>query len=274
VVGRTAGFFGTYTPTQFELRDLAGSIVFAADRDPAGYASIVPGQELVLVAENGLDPEIPVTTHVHFQDRNGVTQRFATPGLTQLRLTPDHVVYTTRTELVRVTRAGVETWRRPIPLSRFEVSDNGASLVGLLASAPNSIAHVDLATGNTLGTTALGGTFWNLGIAPSGRFSAATTQDRVYLFDGATLARNLALPAKWAVSLAVADQGYAAVGAQQADHSSEVFLVGPAGTGLSRTTRPTENYAYYPALRFSPGSPRLIVSQSAGLTAFDVERVR
>ncbi len=274
VIDARAGHFGTYTPDEFELRDLTGAVVFAAARDPSAHASIVPGTDRVVVAEVGSDPEKPKTTHLRIQSPGGVERRIATPGLHFWRMTTDHLVYATKTELVRVSLGGVETWRRPLALSSFEVSSNGTRLVGLLAQAANTIVQIDLATGNTLGSTPLASSFWNMAIAPGGRYSAATTQDTLYLFDGGTLARTLRLPVTWAVSLTINDDGFAVIGAQMQDHSAEVLLVGPHGTGIFRAARGTERFAWHPAPQFFPAAQRFVVVQSSGLTVYDIERVR
>jgi hypothetical protein len=274
VIDARAGHFGTYTRDHFELRDRTGAMVFAAERDGGAHASIIPGTQRVVVAEVGSDPEKPKTTHLRIQNPGGVERSLATPGLRVWRLTTDHVVYATNTELVRVSLAGVESWRRPLALSRFELASNGTRLVGLLARAANTIVQVDLATGNTLASTPLGGSFWNMAIAPGGRYSAATTKDTLYLFDGGTLSRTLRLPVTWAVSLTVNDDGFAVIGAQMQDHRAEVLLVGPHGTGIFRAPRGSERFAWHPAPQFFPSARRFVVVQSSGLTVYDIERVR
>lgn len=274
VIDARAAHFGTYTNDQFELRDRTGAVVFAAQRDGVAHASIVPGTQRIVVAEGAADPEKPKTTHLRIQNPGGIERRIATPGLRNWRLGTDHLVYATSTELVRVSLAGVETWRRPLALSRFELSDNGARLIGLRAREANTIVQVDLSNGNTLASTPIGGSFWNMAIAPSGRYSAATTKDTLYLFDGGTLSRTLRLPVTWAVSLTVNDDGFAVVGAQHQDHSAEVLLVGPHGTGVFRAPRDSERFAWHPAPRFFPAAQSFIVVQSSGLTVYDIERVR
>lgn len=274
VIDAKAAHFGTYTDTQFELRNRSGAVVFAAEREGGAHASIIPGTQRIAVAEVGNDPEKPRTSHIRIQNPSGIEQRIATPGLRVWRITGSHLVYATNDELVRVTFAGVQSWRRPLALSSFEVSADGTRLVGLLARAANTVVQVDLATGNTLGSTPLSNSFWNMAIAPAGRYSAATTKDTLYLFDGGTLMRTLRLPVTWAVSLSVSDQGYGLVGAQHQDHSAEVVLVGPPGTGVFRAPRAAERFAWQPAATFFPGLSRFVVVQNTGLSVYDIQRVR
>jgi len=271
----SAAFFGNYTSSSFELRARAGNLLATVALEPAGFGNIVPGKGLVYVPEVGTDPEKPRSTFARFFDNSGQRARFATPGLLVSRLTSSHLVYATRSELVRVTHAGVETWRKPIALRTFELNAAGTRLIGVLnVDGRSEVVNVDLATGAVNSSTVLAESFWNAAVSPAGRYSVATTKNRVYLFDGGALVRNLVLPVRWAVSVDVSDAGYVAVGGQSADHVGQLVLVGPPGTAISSLSRSAEQLAYRPAAQFFPDGARLLLNETTGLAAFDIQRAR
>lgn len=273
VIDPSAARFVLRTPTQVEVHDRTGAKLASYDVPPNGYAALVPNTDLTFVPEVKNDLERTTVTHARFYDRNGLRARFPAPDLTVSRLTQTHLIYSTRSELVRVTVQGVETWRKALSLTTFEISANGATLIGLLNTRGSSqIVHVDLATGAVGTPIALDGTFWNLAAARSGRFTVATTKTAVYSFDNGKQTQKQDLPIAWAISTDVSDQGYVAVGAQLANHDSLLLTLGPPGSGAFSLKRPVDHDGYRPAVRFFPGGQQLLLNESGALSAFDLVR--
>jgi hypothetical protein len=183
-------------------------------------------------------------------------------------------VYSTATELVRTTVDGAQSWRRTLGLATFEISANGQSLSGVLSAPGNAqVVHVNLTTGVVGSPVVLDSAFWNVAVAPGGRFSVATTKTAAYLFDGGTLAKRTDLPVAWTVSADVSDQGFVALGAQLAAHEGQLLFLGPSGGGITRVTRPVEANGYRPHVKFFANGQKLLVNESSGLTTFDIGQV-
>jgi hypothetical protein len=265
--------FAVLTPTQVEVRDRSAALIASYGRTPSGYALFVPGTDLTYVPEVEEDGiERAVVTHARFYGPAGLRHRFETPGLRMSRLTPHHLVYATRTELVRTTLAGLETWRRPLRLLTFEVSANGATLIGVLDHRGSCrVVHVDLANGMVTEETTLDSAFWNVAIAPLGRYSVATTQRAAHIFHDGKLVRRTDLGVGWTVSADVSNKGHVALGAQLPSHEALVILTGTAGPGALRMARPIERDGYRPNVRFSPDGQLLLLNGSTGLVAYEIQ---
>jgi hypothetical protein len=238
-----------------------------------GPVVLVPGTNLVYVATGtfGLDRFQVVGAQIYAP--SGLSATFSTPGLMLERLTSSALVWATRTQLVATTLAGAERWRINLSLVTFEVSANGQTLVGLLnAPGSSTIVHVRLSDGAVIGTTALNGVFWNLAAAPGGRFTAATTQTSLTVFDTGKVSRTVDLPVTWANTVDVSDQGYAAVGGQVAPRQGQLVLVGPPGSGTTVIGGSSEIDAYRPGVQFFPGGQSVLLNSMTGLQAYSVQR--
>jgi hypothetical protein len=212
-------------------------------------------------------------TGARFFNPTTSTSNFTTTNLRISRLTSTHLVYATSNELVRATFGGSETFRIPLALATFEISSNGARLIGALdGQGTPRIVHVTLATGAVTAPFALDSAFWNLAAAPGGRFTLATTKKSVYLFDSGAFSRRVDLPVNWTVSADVADSGAVAIGAQLANHAAELLLVGPPGSGTSITARTVETDGYRPYVKFSPNGQRLMLNETGAVSVFDISR--
>jgi hypothetical protein len=263
--------FGVYTATAFEVRSSAGALIASHPRQPTGYGMLVSGSDLVFLPEMKDGGEDPRVTHARFFQPSGMRSRFPAPGLLISRYTPTHLVYSDGAQLIRTTVDGVETWRTTLALRTFEISSGGSALIGVIAAQGNSqIVHVDLATGVASAPTTLDGVFWNVVIAPGGRYSVATTKSAAYLFDGHHVARQVAVPANWIVSADVSDQGQVAIGAQEASHAAKVVLFTPTSQ-VSSFARPTTDDGHRPHVRFYAGGQKLLVNEPGGLSAFDIK---
>jgi len=240
---------------------------------PGGPVYFIPSTNLVYVAQGVFGREHIEITGARIYSPSGLSASFATPGLNLVRLSSTSLIWATGSQLVSTSLTGVEQWRQNLALVTYEVSANGATLVGLLNSPGTStIVNVRLSDGKILGTSALNGTFWNLAAAPGGRFTAATTQNGLTVFDTGSVARATGLPVTWANTLDVTDQGYAAVGGQVAPNLSELVLVGPPGSGTSVTVGSSEIDAYRPAVQFATGGQMVLLNGTSGIQAFGIQR--
>jgi hypothetical protein len=238
-----------------------------------GPVVLVPNTNLVYVASGNFGPDHFQINGAQVYSPSGLSASFATAGLMLQRVTSSSLVWATRTQLVVTTLAGVETWRHNLSLVTFEVSTNGATLIGLLnAPGTSTIVNVRLSDGTVLGTTPLNGVFWNLAAAPAGRFTAATTQTGLTLFDGGVVSRTIDLPVTWANTLDLSDQGYAAVGGQIAPRRGQLVLIGPPGSGTTVVAGSDEIDAFRPGVQFLPGGQAVLLNSMSGLQAYSVQR--
>jgi hypothetical protein len=246
--------------------------IFTAPSD-GGPVALVPNSNLLYVAQGTFGLEGSIITGAKMYSPSGLTASFSTPGLMLVRVTSTALIWATSSQLISTSLTGVEKWRKNVRLVTYEISANGATLVGLLNSpGSSSIVHVRLSDGNVSAATALSGVFWNLAAAPSGRFTAATTRTGLTIFDSGVVARTADLPVGWANTLDVSDQGYAAVGAQVPPRQGQLVLVGPPGTGTSVTTATSEIDAFRPGVQFAPGGTTLLLNSASSLQAFNVLR--
>ena len=264
----SAARFGVNLATQFEVHDRTGAIVATYPRHAEEFGELVPNTNLVFL------PEVPDTfekasiTNARFYDPTGLKKRFAVPGLRVSRLTSTRLAYATQSDLVLANQQGTELWRRALKLVTFEVSSNGATLIGVVQGPGSSVVHVSLATGTVSAPVALNGAFWNIAAAPGGRFTVATTQSSVYLFDQGKLARQIDIPAKWIISADVSDAGTVAVGAQLATHEGLFMVLGGNSTGAASAARVVDNDGYRPEPRFFPNGQQVLLNETGGLVAF------
>jgi len=265
--------FGVYTPTQFQVRNRAGTLLTALDRMPCGIGKLVPGSNAIFlpdVKDGGAGPS--TITGARFFNP-ALQGSFPTTDLQSSRLTSTHLIYSTRSQLVRSDFSGNESFRIPLPLVTFEASSNDTRLIGVLSNqGTTQIVHVDLTNGAVSAPVTLNGAFWSLAAAPGGRFTAATTQKSVYLFDRGQLWKRIDLAVNWAVSVDIADTADVVIGAQLSSHDAQLILMGPGGVGTSTFNRSIERDGFRPYVKFSPTAQRLLLNETSGLTVFDITR--
>jgi hypothetical protein len=275
VIDPSGGRFGVQNGKQFQTYDGSGNpIATYTVTNPGGFAMFVPNTNLVYIAQIAGSGERTMVTGAQIFSPSGLVASFATPGLRVARVTPTALVYATPTQLVQTTLAGVEVRRLNLAVVTFEVSASGGNLAALLrAPGTSQIVHVNLSTGAATSPTTLAGTFWNLALAPGGRFSAVTTQTGLYVFDTGLLSRTESIPVTWAVSVDVSDQGYVAVGGQNSSQQGQLVLFGPGGTGSFSAAGSGELDAWRPAVRFVPNGQQVMMNGKSGLQAFNIQRV-
>jgi hypothetical protein len=90
---------------------------------------------------------------------------------------------------------------------------------------------------------------WNVAMDVAGRFSAATTQDRLYLFERGRFVASLQLKVAYAVSLAVSGAGVL-VGTQDTEQLGEVFAFDPQAQLIRSWRLPRDRSGFHPGVRF------------------------
>lgn len=264
--------FTTREAGQYRHYDANGGLISEGSCSEHGWARPVPGTDKVFapVVEGGLDRAR--TTHARFVSPGGAEQIFGVVDMRVSRVTDTHVIYATRSDLVRATHDGTETWRLPLAMGTFKVSRDESRLIGLLAPPGSNIIHVDLSSAAVTGPVALSSAFWNMAIAPGGRYSAATTKNAVYVFDNGELRQRRDLELAYANSMDVSDDGTVVIGGQLEDHRSIVMVLPLSGPDAWWQTGETERDATRPYVRFFPDGSGFTVNEKLGLTAFALTR--
>lgn len=270
-----AARFGVYLQDLVEIRSASGSVITSLSREPAGYAKLIPGTDLVYLPTVGEDPERPRVSRARFFSPTGLASSFNVSPVQVTRFTSDRMFYTTGTELVRTSFSGVESFRLPLALVRFELSANGQLAAGVIkGSAGEQLVIIDTDAGSVLHTQSMPSSVWNIALAPSGRYLAVNTRTRVYTFDRGQALREVELPVQWCVSLDVNDQGVTAVGTQMLSHASRVYLLGTAGAGAWSQDRSVETSGFRPSPTFTPAGDRFVLNENSRLTMFAIQRTR
>jgi hypothetical protein len=161
----------------------------------------------------------------------------------------------------RYTLGGELRWRSPLRMRELQVAERADRALGVDAEDSRRVVH--LARGERAGIAEFRAPIWNLAIAPSGRFAAATTKDRLHVFDDAVLTRSIALPLAYAVSLAVSDAGALLVGGQDAQHRGLVLVYDRGGELIEERRLPVDDHAFRPRVGFDrAGAAYSVVSRS------------
>ena len=187
-----------------------------------------------------------------------------------MKPTPTRLIYNTQDQLRAYTHAGAALWQLPLALDNFEISQTGTRLIGRV-SGTTTIVHVDLSQGTMLGNEhSLPGAMWNLAVSPSGTFSAATTKDKVLIFAGGAFVRQVDIPAKWVVSIAISDSGDVIVGAQDALHGAKVFVLSGERRGSAVIERGTEHDGVRPHVAFFPNGQRFFTNETSAFSVYSL----
>jgi hypothetical protein len=270
-----AARFGVYLPDLVEVYGAAGNLITSLAREPAGFAKLIPGTDLVYLPEVGDDPERPRVSRARFFSAAGLQSSFSVSAVQVTRFTDNRMFYSTGSEFVRSNFIGTESFRLPLALVRFEVSKNGRLAAGVIKQPSGEVlVIIDTETGSVLHTRPMASPVWNIAIAPSGRYVAVNTKTRVYTFDRGQALREVELPVEWCVSLDVNDDGVTAAGTQMLSHASRVYLLGTAGTGAWSEDRSVETSGFRPSPTFTPAGDRFILNENSRLTMFAVQRTR
>ncbi len=261
--------FGLREQGSFQVFDPRDGRRGSLPAPPVSIFKLVPGGALVYAPRVELRREEEWVEAVRFVRPDGtVAAEFPASGLESSRLLPDRIVYSLPDSLEARGLDGGELWRARLQVHKFESARNRTILVP--RQVPGQVIHLE--KGQRLTEERVEGIVWNLAIAPGSRFSAATTQTILYLFQDGRNAATVRLPVTYANSLDVSDRGEALVGGQGRQGDAQLFLYAADGTLLWRGQAGADRNGWRPAVRFSPGGDRFLVLESQGITAYDIVR--
>jgi len=240
--------------------------------DPAplpAYFKRVPGGNLVYAPRVLEREEVRVVESVRILRPDGsAVADFPAPGLQISRLYEDRILYTLPGSLHARRLDGSELWSLEIEVQKLESAADRTILVPRYV--PGRVIH--LLGSRQTSETRVDGLVWNLAVARGGRFSAATTQTALYVFENGDLRAEVRLPVAYANSLDVSDRGEALVGGQGAEGQGQVFLYDGRGAALWREEVAVDRDAYRPGVRFAPGGDGFVVLERRGNTSYDILR--
>ncbi len=268
VFNPTGDTFGVLADNKFTLYDAAGSQLGVLPVEP-GMFKQVPSSQLIYSPEVRGDPENMQVIKGRILDATGaVKSTFPASGLKFSRLTGAHILYSTGTELVKSTFQGVEEWRTPEMVRKFEISKNGDRIIVNSAADSAIVYHY---TGSTLtGTDSVDAPVWNLAISPGGKYSAAASQTKLQVYVDAQRESRVSLPVTYTVSLDINDLGEVLVGGQDSDFTSHVLMYDPVGNLLWEEKSVTDNNAWRPEVRFNPGGDTYVIRFKEGLKYYTI----
>ncbi len=233
------------------------------------YVKLIPGG-LETFAPRGRsgDPEnLDVEEARIFEADGSLVSKFKADDLVQSRLTKSHLFWATRDRIVKSTFGGATEWTLEARAHRFEVDDRGQSLI-VNRAGDTRVVEVYEGT-KRAGASTFDAPVWNLAIAPSGGFSAASSKTTARLFDKGKLVTSIQLGDVFPTSLDVSDKGYVLVGTQDRRKKiSAVTLYTAGGAVAWNKTFGDDDNAYRPDVRFSPDGSGFFVRDRAGLSFF------
>jgi len=248
---------------------------------PYEFFKLIPGGKLLYAPRVEPREETGRITRVRIlaPDQKPVGD-FAAPGLEISRFGPDRIVYTQPKVLIARRLDGSPLWKAAVDVHKLETAADRTILVPRYVKG--RVLHY--LQGKRVSAQAVEGVVWNLAIAPSGRFSAATTRTILYIFRDGRLLKAVPLRLAYANSLAVSDRGEALVGGQTirgattgaapAAGPAQILLYDAQGRLLWKEEVGIDRNGYRPAVRFAPGGDRFVVIEKRGLSAWRIERSR
>lgn len=260
--------FGVLANSQFTLYDAAGNQLGVQPVTP-GMFKQVPNSQLVYSPEVQGDPENMCVTKVRILDAVGTVKwAFPVDGLQFSRLTAAHIIYSTGLELVKCTFQGVELWRTPVKIRKFEISGNGDRLI--VNDAENSTRVYHYNGKNRIKTDSFDAPVWNLAVSSNGKYSAASSQTKLHTYVDGERESKVSLPVAFAVTLDVNDKGEVLVGGQDSDFTSHVLMYDTDGYLLWEEKSVTDNSAWQPGVRFNPGGDSFVIRFKDGLKYYTI----
>ncbi len=271
VFNATGDTFGILRGESFVLYDVQGTQLSELPFQE-GMFKLVPSSRRIYSPEVRQDgPEDRVVINARILDALGdVVTSWPAPGLEISRLTSQHLVYATNTELVKTTLSGTELWRIPIKLRKLTISSDAA--YSLINSAHTSSKIHYLKDDTELGSDDLGSPVWNLALSPNGRHAGASTQSRLHLYADGSRRAAIDLNLEYAVSIDVNNKGEVLVGGQAKDHAAHVALYGEDGALLWEESSGTDTSAWRPEVRFDATGDHYLVRYKDRLASYMIER--
>jgi hypothetical protein len=264
----------------YDIYDAAGQPLGAypgsgSALQPYEIVKLIPGTELLYAPAMQPREELGVVDSARIFDAGlHLIGDFPAPGLEISRFAADRIVYTQPRALVARRLAGTLLWQAEIDVHKFETAADRSIVVPRYVKG--QVLHY--LQGKRVAAQAVDGVVWNLAIAPSGHYSAATTRTVLYLFEDGHLVSSVPLRVGAISSLAVSDRGEALVGTQPAATTTgapggaEIFLYDLQGQLLWRETLGVDRNGYRPLVHFAPGGDGFAVIEKRGLSTYTIER--
>ncbi|NOQ47252.1 MAG: hypothetical protein GQ559_11395 [Desulfobulbaceae bacterium] len=271
VFNTTGDTFGILRSDGFTIYDAQGTKLSTQPIQRGMYKLVPSGQRIYSPEVREEGPEDRTVINARILDRLGTVQAvWPAPGLEISRLTSQHLVYVTNTELVKTTLAGTELWRTPVPVRKIKISEDGVYSIINSAYASNRILHYKESTG--MGTDTFDGPVWNLAISPGGRYAAATSQTELHIYADGLIQHATKLAVEFAVSVDVNDRGEVLVGGQAMDHAAYVALYDQGGSLLWEDRSGPDNNAWRPEVKFDTAGDHYLVRHKDRLVSYRIER--
>lgn len=270
VFNGTGDTFGILHEDGFSVYDAQGGKLSDLPLQPGFYKLVPSGRRIYSpeVREDG--PEDRTVINARILDGLGVVQAsWPVPGLEISRLTSQHLVYATATELIKTTLAGTELWRTPVRVRKLAVSDDATR--SIVNSARDSNTIHQFAEETMIGTDRFERAVWNLAISPDGRHSAATSQTELRMYQDGVLKHAIELPVEFAVSVDVNDRGGVLVGGQAARHVAYVALYDAGGALIWEDRSAPDDNAWRPEVRFDASGDHCVVRHKDKLTSYTID---
>jgi hypothetical protein len=263
--------FGILRSNGFTFYDAQGTKLSTLPVRPGMYKLVPSSQRIYSPEVHEQGPEDRMVINARILDRLGAVQAtWPAPGLEISRITSQHLVYATTTELVKTTLTGTELWRTPVRIRKFKISADGVHSIINSAHTSNRIHHYKEST--EIGTDTFDHPIWNLAISPGGRYSAATSQTELHIYADGITQHTIKLAVDYAVSVDVNDKGEVLVGGQAADHAGYVVLYDQGGSLLWEDRSGQDNNAWRPEVRFDSTGDHYVVRHKDRLSSYTIER--
>jgi len=184
----------------------------------------------------------------------------------------DTIVYSTGTNLVRMSRSGSVAWTVPIALRQLIVSDDGNVLMGMRNQPGSTVVHVDLANGTLLGEKELQAPMRELHFSPDGTHSIAATKRGVVAFVGGQVSWERDYSLDYLTSAAIDDSGDVCVGGADTSGNGVLHCDGPTGSPSWTSQLGPDRNAYRPHVTVARRVGGFYAITHEGLASYSVDR--
>ncbi len=228
------------------------------------YAKPFPGGDHVFVGLIAREHDAAAVTGFEVYDQFGsLRSSVTTPGLGVSHLADDHLLYSDPTHLRKLDLDGVEQWAAPVALRTFAATHSGpVRVLGVQQQTGSTLVHLEESV--VVGTTQIPGGVWNVAMAPSGVYSAANTQQALYIYENGQVIATRELPLAYGKSLSINDQGEVLVSGVDASDIGRVLALHPDGHIQWETTLAVDRNAWRPAVSFDASGDAFVINTESG----------
>lgn len=243
--------YGVYRAGRFEVHARSGALLSTLPADERGFRhKLIGGGRVLAPVVQAVGPEEGRMVGLQLRDVRGalLAQIAAPDGVRFTRPSRDAITFAARDRIARHALDGRELWSLPLAAQELAVAAQRDRVA--LVSADDS-RHVTLLDGGRRVADAdLREPIWNLALSASGEHVALTTRGSLHAFVGGHLQLNQRLPLRYAVSLALADDGRMLVGGHDEQGRARVLCYAPGGALLAERTLEAEQHAFRPTVRW------------------------